>query len=115
LAKLYPQDFDSGEMRDLDKNLCLYIVDVCLDVSYSNIVTITELSKKMVETRRYLMYPLFYRLLKLVIVLLVANATVMRCFSAMKLVRMFLRNHLNDDNLIDDVCYVEKEQMKNHR
>jgi hypothetical protein len=91
------------------------IVDVRLDVSYSNIVTITELSKKMVEIRRHLMYPLFYRLLKLVIVLPIASATVMRCFSAMKLVRMFLRNHLNDDNLIDDVCYVEKEQMKNHR
>jgi hypothetical protein len=113
LAKLYPQDFDSGELRDLDKDLRLYIADVRSDVSFSNIETITELSKKMVETRRHLMYPLFYRLLKLVIVLPVATATVERCFSAMKLVKTFLRNHLNDDSLSDDViCYVEKEQMK---
>jgi hypothetical protein len=59
------------------------------------------------------MYPLFYRLLKLVIVLPVATATVERCFSAMKLVKTFLRNRLNDDSLSDDViCYVEKEEMK---
>jgi hypothetical protein len=97
-------------LRDLDKDLCLYIADVHSDVSFSNTETITKLSKKMVETRRHLMYPLFYRLLKLVIVLHVATATVERCFSAMKLVKTFLRN---DDSLSDDViCYVEKEEMK---
>jgi hypothetical protein len=59
------------------------------------------------------MYPLFYRLLKLVVVLPVATATVERCFSAMKLVKTFLRNRLNDDSLSHDViCYVEKEEMK---
>ena len=46
LAKLYPQDFDSGDLRDLDKDLCLYIADVRTDASFSNIATITELSKK---------------------------------------------------------------------
>jgi ribosomal protein L31E len=41
------------------------------------------------------------------------SATVERCFSAMKLVKTFLRNHLNDDSLSHDViCYVEKEEMK---
>jgi hypothetical protein len=113
LAKLYPQDFDASELRDLDKDLRLYIADVRTDDSFSNIETITGISKKMVETRRHLMYPLFYRLLKLVIVLPVATATVERCFSAMKLVKTFLRNRLNDDSLSDDViCYVEKEEMK---
>ena len=59
------------------------------------------------------MYPLFYRLLKLVIVLPIATATVERCFSAIKLVKTCLRNRLNDDSLSDDViCYVEKEEMK---
>nr|XP_051178678.1 uncharacterized protein LOC127293152 [Lolium perenne] len=113
LAKLYPHDFNSGELRDLDKDLRLYIADVRTDDSFSNIETITELSKKMVETRRHVMYPLFYRLLKLVVVLPVATATVERCFSAMKLVKTFLRNRLNDDSLSHDViCYVEKEEMK---
>jgi hypothetical protein len=46
-------------------------------------------------------------------VLPVATATVERCFSAMKLVKTYLRNRLNDDSLSDnDICYVEKEEMK---
>ncbi|XP_044386084.1 zinc finger MYM-type protein 1-like isoform X2 [Triticum aestivum] len=113
LAKLYPQDFDSGELRDLDKDLRLYIADVRTDNSFFNIATITELSKKMVQTGRHIVYPLFYRLLKLVIVLPIATATVERCFSAMKLVKTCLRSRLNDDSLSDDlICYVEKEEMK---
>ena len=39
LDKLYPQDFDSGELRDLDKDLRLYIADVRIDDSVSNIAT----------------------------------------------------------------------------
>ena len=59
------------------------------------------------------MYPLFYRLLKLVIVLPIATAIVERCFSAMKLVKTCLHNRLKNDSLSDDViCYVEKEEMK---
>ena len=46
LANLYPQDFDSRDLRDLDKDLRLYIADVRTDDSFSNIATITELSKK---------------------------------------------------------------------
>uniref|UniRef100_A0A8R7PKC4 HAT C-terminal dimerisation domain-containing protein n=1 Tax=Triticum urartu TaxID=4572 RepID=A0A8R7PKC4_TRIUA len=113
LAKLYPQDFDSGDLRDLDKNLHLYIANVRTDDSFSNIATITDLSKKMVQTRRHIMYPLFCRLLKLVIVLPIATAIVERCFSAMKLVKTNLRSRLSDDSLSDEViCYVEKEEMK---
>jgi hypothetical protein len=43
-----------------------------------------------------------YRLLKLVLVLPVATATVERCFSAMKIVKTELRNNIGD---------VEKELM----
>lgn len=89
LAKLYPQDFNSRELRDLDKDLRLYTANVSTDDSFSQIETITELSKKLVETRRHLIYPLFYRLLKLVIVLPVATATVERCFSAINWWQLF--------------------------
>jgi len=37
-----------------------------------------------------------YRLLKLVLVLPVATATVERCFSAMKIVKTYLRNRIGD-------------------
>jgi hypothetical protein len=113
LAKLYPKDFDSGELRDLSHHLCLYIADVQTDERFSNIQTIVELSRIMVETRKHLCYPLVYRLLKLVLVLPVATATVERCFSAMKIVKTYLRNRLNDESLSDNlICYVEKEEMK---
>jgi hypothetical protein len=67
----------------------------------------------MVEMRKHSCYPLVYQLLNLVLVLPVATATAERCFSVMKLVKNYLRNHLNDDSLSDNIiCYVEKEEMK---
>jgi hypothetical protein len=75
LAKLYPNDFDSGELKDLSHHLRLYIVDVRADDRFSNIQDICDLSKIMVETRKHICYPLVYRLLNLVLVLPVATAT----------------------------------------
>jgi hypothetical protein len=46
LAKLYPDDFSSGDLRDLRRYLGLYIADVREDNRFSNINTISELSQK---------------------------------------------------------------------
>jgi hypothetical protein len=46
LAKLYPSDFDSNDLRDLHHILPLYISDVREDERFSNLQTIAELSKK---------------------------------------------------------------------
>ncbi|KAL6645146.1 hypothetical protein ACP70R_016754 [Stipagrostis hirtigluma subsp. patula] len=112
LAKLYPNDFSSGDLRDLEHQLFLYIADVRGDDRFFNIETIVELSQKMVETRKHVCYPFVYRLLKLVVVLPVATATVERCFSGMKIVKTYLRNRIGDENLSHTlICYVEKEEM----
>ena len=112
LAKLYPHDFDFGNLRDLSNELGLYIFDVRNDDRFSNIQTIAELSQKMVETRKHDRYPLVYRLLKLVLVLPVATATVERIFSGMKIVKTNLRNRIGDQFMSDClICYVEKEEM----
>ena len=112
LAKLYPHDFDSGNLRDLSNELGLYIFDVRNDDRFSNIQTIAELSQKMVETRKHDRYPLVYRLLKLVLVLPVATATVERIFSGMKIVKTNLRSRIGDQFMSDClICYVEKEEM----
>ncbi|BAH91600.1 Os02g0234000 [Oryza sativa Japonica Group] len=42
LAKLYPNDFNSGELRDLRHHLCLYTADVREDDRFSNIQTIAS-------------------------------------------------------------------------
>jgi hypothetical protein len=53
LAKLYPHDFDSGELRDLSHHLGVYISNVKDDDRFSNLQTIAELSQRMVETRKH--------------------------------------------------------------
>ena len=112
LAKLYPNDFDHVELRDLNAELFLYIDDVRGDDRFANINTIVELSQKMVATRKHLTYSLVYRLLKLVLVLPVATATVERIFSAMKTVKTKLRNRMGDDYMNHClICNVEKEKM----
>jgi hypothetical protein len=37
LAKLYPDDFNPGELRDLNHQLCLYIADVRTDARFFNL------------------------------------------------------------------------------
>ena len=50
-----------------------------------------------------------YRLLKLVLVLPVATATVERCFSAMKIVKTYLRNRIGDSYMSNSlICYIKK-------
>lgn len=67
----------------------------------------------MVETNKHQCYPLVYRLLKLVLVLPVATASVERIFSAMKLVKTYLRNRIGDEYMSNSlVCYVEKQEME---
>jgi hypothetical protein len=94
LAKLYPHDFDSGELRDLSHDLGVYICDVKDDDRFSNLQTVAELSQRMVETRKHERYLLVYRLMKLVLVLPVATTTVERIFSGMKIVKTNFMAHL---------------------
>jgi hypothetical protein len=113
LAKLYPDDFTNDDPRDLSHDLHVYIADVRADNRFSNINTIGELSQKMVETEKHRLYRLVYRLLKLVLVLPVATATVERCFSGMKIVKTSLSNRMGDQHLSHRlICYIEKEEMK---
>jgi len=83
------------------------------DNRFSKISTIGELSQKMIETGKYRLYRLVYRLLKVVLVLLVATATVESCFLGMKIVKISLSNYMGDQHLSHRlICYTEKEEMK---
>jgi hypothetical protein len=75
---------------------------------------ISDLSEKLVETKRHIVYLLVYLLLKLAMILPVATATVERSFSTMKLVKTRLRNRMGDDWLNDClVIYVERDVLDN--
>ena len=60
LAKLYPSDFDSVQLRDLNSELFLYIGDVRQDDRFLNIKTIAELSKKKWWTQRNILPILWF-------------------------------------------------------
>ncbi|XP_037433105.1 uncharacterized protein LOC119300157 [Triticum dicoccoides] len=112
LAKFYPNDFSDNELDYLEKELCLYIDNVRNDTRFASLETINDLAKLMVSTKKHNSYPFVYRLLKLVLTLPVATATVERCFSAMKLVKNALRNKMGDDYLSNSLIgFVEKEML----
>ncbi|XP_048594755.1 zinc finger MYM-type protein 1-like [Brassica napus] len=110
LVKFYPDDFSFGECLSMEHHLGIYIDNIKNDERFKNLKNLGDLSRLMVETKKHLVHPLVYRLLKLVLTLPVATASVERCFSAMKLVKTATRNRIGDEFLSDClVCYIEKE------
>ncbi|PIN18235.1 Tam3-transposase (Ac family) [Handroanthus impetiginosus] len=97
LAKLYPHDFSSVELLALDAQLENYILDMRSDSDFDELTSIGELSKKLVKTRKHIVYPLVYLLVKLALILPVATATVERTFSAMNIIKNKLRNRMGDE------------------
>ena len=70
----------------------------------------STLARLMVETTKHTTFNLVYRLIELTLILPVATSSVERIFSAMKIIKIDLRNKLSDDWLNDlMVCYCEKE------
>ena len=109
LAKSYPDDFNSTQLKDLDRELNIYIDNMRADERFADLNTISEPARLMVGTKKHLAFPLVYRLLKLVPVLPIATAMKL-CFSAMKIVKTILRNRIGDGFMNDCIiCFVEPE------
>ncbi|XP_075665843.1 uncharacterized protein LOC142635588 [Castanea sativa] len=96
LAKFYPSDFLRTDILALDSQLQNYICDMRNNNLFFEVQGVSELAKKLVNTRKYEAYPLIYLLVKLVLTLPVATATVERSFSAMKYIKNELRNRMGD-------------------
>ncbi|XP_057744934.1 uncharacterized protein LOC130962784 [Arachis stenosperma] len=94
LAQFYPLEFSSTQLLALDSQLENFILDVRFDDQFSNLNGIGVLSQKLVETRKNIVYPLVFLLLKLVLVLPVATASVEKTFSTMNIIKSRLRNHM---------------------
>ena len=110
LAQFYPQDFSEVEILALEQQLINYISDLRQDERFCKLNDLGELSTKLVETKKHIVYPLVYLLLKLAMILPVATATVERAFSAMKLIKSRLRNRMCDQWMNDClVTYIEKD------
>ena len=71
---------------------------------------VSELAERLVNTRKHEIYPLVNLLVKLVLTLPVATATVERSFSAMKYIKNELRNRMEDQWMNDClVVYIEED------
>lgn len=82
LAQFYPSEFSQVELLALDCQLENYFLDVCSDNEFSELEGIGDLSIKFVETKKHVVYPLIYLLLKLSLILPVTTET---AFSSMNI------------------------------
>ena len=109
LAQFYPSEFSPMELLILDNQLETYILDMRSN-EFSEVKGIGGLAEKLVETKKNIVYPLVYLLIKLALILPVATATVERAFSAMNIVKNRLRNRMGDQWMNDClVAYIEKD------
>ncbi|KAL6659901.1 hypothetical protein ACP70R_002023 [Stipagrostis hirtigluma subsp. patula] len=113
LAEFYPMDFSSNDIHELTFDLRLYIREMRKNRRFSNIKNLGDLSVTLVKTGKSTMFPYVYKLLKLVLVLPVATASVERVFSAMNYVKNKLRSKMGDQLLNDClITFIEREFFK---
>ena len=112
-AEFYPNDFSPLELMILDNQLKSYIIDVRSSGQFSEVIGIGGLAQMLVQTKKDIVYPLVYLLVKLALILPVATASVERVFSAMKIIKSSLRNRMGDEWMNDClVSYIESDIFK---
>ena len=94
-------DISSTDLIRLEFQLTNFIDDMRQDDRFRNASNIGELSIMLVATKKHVLYDLVYLLIKLILILPVATASVERVFSAMNLVKNKLRTTMGDDRLND--------------
>ena len=78
LATFYPNEFKGSDFTRLELQIQNYIDDVRSDDRFDGLNTLSELSIKLVETKKHDLHDMVFLLLKLVLILLVATASVER-------------------------------------
>ncbi|XP_062208934.1 uncharacterized protein LOC133910615 [Phragmites australis] len=110
LARFYPKDFTKDEMLKLPNQLRNYIADVRRDERFKDVKNLTDLSIKLVETKKSGTFEVVYKLIKLVLILPVATASVERVFSSMTYVKNKLRNKMRSQYMNDClVIFIERD------
>jgi len=100
----------NDELSKLPYQLTVYISHVRRDERFKNLKNLCELSVMLVSTKRYEQYYVVYKLLKLVLILPVATASVERVFSTMNYVKNKQRNKMGDEYLNNClVTFIERE------
>lgn len=76
MVELYPQDFCEVDILDLGAQVDMYITDVSTYENFLDLISMTELEPTMMVSKKVDSYPLVYRLIKLVLILLVATTSI---------------------------------------
>ncbi|XP_057802841.1 uncharacterized protein LOC131018137 [Salvia miltiorrhiza] len=112
LATFYPSEFSTIDLSTFECQLDIFMEVMRRDDEFKNLEDISSLSMKFVETKRHMTYPLVFLLIKLVLILLVATASMERVFSGMTYVKNKLRNSMGDQVLYDClVTFIEKDML----
>jgi hypothetical protein len=96
LAHFYPEDFSTFELGCLPFQLETFFDAMRKDERFREVKTLAELTIKLVETRMDRVFYIVYRLLKLVLILPVATASVERNLSSVNYVNNKATNKLSD-------------------
>ncbi|CAI0559460.1 unnamed protein product [Linum tenue] len=113
LTRFYPAEFGSIHDTIIRQQLIGYYHDVMADERFVGLKGIDELSQVMVKTKVHQSYPSVYLLLKLVLILPIATASVERAFSALSYIKNKLRSRIGDQFANDClVGYIEKDLLK---
>ncbi|KAL5724906.1 hypothetical protein ACHQM5_008113 [Ranunculus cassubicifolius] len=108
--QMYPADFSGNELLYLSDQLETYIFDVRCNDRFVGVCGVSGLARKMVETKKDLVYPHVYMLITLAFTLPVATASVERVFSAMNIVKNRLRNRMGNNWMNDCLLtYIERD------
>ncbi|RDX74009.1 hypothetical protein CR513_46294, partial [Mucuna pruriens] len=94
--ELLPFIFSLIELLALDSQLENYFIYICSDSAFSELGGISDLSTKLVETRKHVVYPLMYLLLELALILHVEIVSIARTFSTMNFIKNWMRNCIRD-------------------
>jgi hAT family C-terminal dimerisation region len=101
LAQFYLSDFSEWELSILENQLENYRLDMHSNSDFLEVKGMDELSQKLVEKKKHIVYPLIYKLSSLALILSVDTASVEMTFSAMNVVKEASRNRMEDQWLND--------------
>jgi hypothetical protein len=108
--KFYPQDFTDFEKEQLKIELYHYEHNVVQHSSFKGLLNISKLSQWLVRTEKSTIYQLVFRVVVLLLTLSVSTSTTERAFSVMNIVKIRLRNKIEDEFLTDSLMlYIKKE------
>ena len=109
-AEFYTSNFFPLQLMMLDNQLETYFLDVSSNDQFSEVIGISGLAQKLVETKKDVIYQLVYLLVKLALILPVASASVERALSAMNIIKTSVRNRMGDEWMNDClVTYIERD------